>query len=204
MASSRKTSNISLNQWDSTDPVLRTDFNDDNLKIDQAIGSVAIKKLADTTLNVSTSRIDIDLGAPLNTFSEVRVHLFDYGYVTGTVRTPAKILLQNRTSMYFENTFSGTNVNTFLAQFPMGIDTDKASMLVAKIYPGLGGQKAHKIVRCEQENYYVTSTNSFVISSSIGTHISADLTSVRTINIVTSIPIQICAGTRIVVFGMKV
>lgn len=37
MASSAKTENVALNQWAATDPVLREDFNADNLIIDRAL-----------------------------------------------------------------------------------------------------------------------------------------------------------------------
>lgn len=37
MASSAKTENLSLNQWEATDPVLREDFNADNCIIDMAL-----------------------------------------------------------------------------------------------------------------------------------------------------------------------
>ena len=35
-----KTTNYQLNQWDATDRVLRTDFNEDNRKIDAALGEM--------------------------------------------------------------------------------------------------------------------------------------------------------------------
>lgn len=37
---STQTEHIGLHQWESADPFLREDFNDDNSKIDQAVGEV--------------------------------------------------------------------------------------------------------------------------------------------------------------------
>ena len=40
MMATNHTANYSLNQWQATDPVLRTDFNEDNAKIDAALKSL--------------------------------------------------------------------------------------------------------------------------------------------------------------------
>ena len=39
-----QTTNYQLNQWETTDQVLRTDFNADNAKIDAALAEVSIAK----------------------------------------------------------------------------------------------------------------------------------------------------------------
>ena len=41
MSATNQTANYSLNQWSETDPVSRRDFNDDNLAVDTALGSLA-------------------------------------------------------------------------------------------------------------------------------------------------------------------
>lgn len=40
LSSTGKTANIQLNQWNSSDKSIMDDFNDDNKKIDDAIGSI--------------------------------------------------------------------------------------------------------------------------------------------------------------------
>ena len=40
MMATNHTTNYSLNQWQATDPVLRTDFNEDNSKIDTALAAL--------------------------------------------------------------------------------------------------------------------------------------------------------------------
>lgn len=203
MASSGKTKNLQLNQWTASDPILHSDFNADNLKIDTAFEKNAIQKVVDKTLTSQQSQIDIDLGQSIDQFAELRIHLFDYAYASGTDRSPAYILLQNRTSIYFENVYTGTNANTFFAQFPMAASVDQASMLTAKIYPGLGSYRTKQMVRCELECYHITDKNIFIRSISSGTHLTEDITSIRTINIRPSISTGIRAGTRVLVYGLK-
>ena len=41
MASTNKTANLHLNQWEATDPVMREDFNADNAKLDAAFAELA-------------------------------------------------------------------------------------------------------------------------------------------------------------------
>ena len=61
MASTNKTTHLRLNQWAGSDPVLRTDFNQDNSKIDQAVAARALVRLADKTLTASAGSITVDL-----------------------------------------------------------------------------------------------------------------------------------------------
>ncbi|MBR5534513.1 MAG: hypothetical protein IKU62_06675 [Ruminiclostridium sp.] len=61
MASTNKTSNLRLNQWEGSDPILRTDFNQDNSKIDQAVNARALVRLTGKNLTASTGTITVDL-----------------------------------------------------------------------------------------------------------------------------------------------
>ena len=60
MASS-KTTNLRLSQWEGSDPILRTDFNQDNSKIDQAVTARALVRLTGKTLTASGADITLDL-----------------------------------------------------------------------------------------------------------------------------------------------
>ena len=60
MASS-KTTNLRLSQWEGSDPILRTDFNQDNSKIDQAVNARALVRLTGKTLTASGADITLDL-----------------------------------------------------------------------------------------------------------------------------------------------
>ena len=56
-----KTSNYQLNQWEPSDPFLRTDFNEDNAKLDAAIAAKAQVLVGSYTGNGVSGRI-ISLG----------------------------------------------------------------------------------------------------------------------------------------------
>ena len=61
MASSNKTTHLRLNQWEGSDPILRTDFNQDNSKIDQAMAARALVRLTGRTLTTAAETISVDL-----------------------------------------------------------------------------------------------------------------------------------------------
>ena len=61
MSSTNKTTHLRLNQWIGTDPVLRTDFNFDNSKIDAAVNARALVRLTGTTLNAAAGSLTLDL-----------------------------------------------------------------------------------------------------------------------------------------------
>lgn len=61
MASTNKTTHLRLNQWEGSDPILRTDFNQDNSKIDQAVAARALVRLTGKTLTASAGTIYVDL-----------------------------------------------------------------------------------------------------------------------------------------------
>lgn len=61
MASTNKTTHLRLNQWIGTDPVLRTDFNFDNSRIDAAVNARALIRLTGTTLTAGAASIALDL-----------------------------------------------------------------------------------------------------------------------------------------------
>lgn len=61
------TSHYQLNQWDGPDRILRTDFNADNLKTDDAIAAVReacpIVKLVEVSISEDTAQFDVDMSA---------------------------------------------------------------------------------------------------------------------------------------------
>lgn len=61
MASSNKTGNLKLNQWVGTDPVLRSDFNQDNNKLDVAIQARSLVHLTGTTLSAASAALTLTL-----------------------------------------------------------------------------------------------------------------------------------------------
>lgn len=61
MSSSNKTPHLRLNQWIASDPILRTDFNFDNSKLDSAVNARALVTLAKTTLTQAAATLPFSL-----------------------------------------------------------------------------------------------------------------------------------------------
>ena len=61
MSSQSKTPNLQLNQWAATDPVVRTDFNADNAKLDAAVGAVVLHKLFTVVTQTDAHQVSIDM-----------------------------------------------------------------------------------------------------------------------------------------------
>lgn len=82
------TDNYQLNQWEGTDRILRTDFNKDNLKTDDAVAELRaelaaavaacpIVKLMDVTVEEDTAQIDLDLrGLDLTQYISLTLYAF--------------------------------------------------------------------------------------------------------------------------------
>ena len=102
------TENYQLNQWEPADRVLRTDFNEDNRKIERAIhalsASIPYIKLLDVVTSHPQEQIDLDLSqidctnywqfdlfatvsATDNTYIYVRCNGLSEGYRLNTLRT---------------------------------------------------------------------------------------------------------------------
>lgn len=72
MASTNKTANLGLNQWEQTDPAAREDFNEDNRIIDE---NAMCRKLMDITLTEEKNDVQFDFsGIDLEKFAEFRFH----------------------------------------------------------------------------------------------------------------------------------
>lgn len=77
MASTNKTTHLRLNQWVGSDPVLRTDFNLDNAKLDAAVTARALEKMEGDTLSASAGSITVDLADyDLTRYGELQLYLY--------------------------------------------------------------------------------------------------------------------------------
>ena len=76
----QQTENYALNQWNPEDRILRTDFNADNAKIDEAIAAVRdacpLVKLTDVTLQTAASQMTVSLPtADLDQYRELWAYM---------------------------------------------------------------------------------------------------------------------------------
>lgn len=75
MSSTYKTPNLKLSQWVLSDPFNMADFNEDNLKVDSAVGDIPLVKLIDVTLQEQAQTVEIDLsGMDLTQFVSLRLY----------------------------------------------------------------------------------------------------------------------------------
>ncbi|MGO5021673.1 hypothetical protein ACTQ4E_01105 [Lawsonibacter sp. LCP25S3_G6] len=96
------TANYQLNQWEATDQVLRTDFNDDNAKIDTALKSL------NTTAQQHTTQLS-QLQTSLSKCGDCKLHYTTYVGDGGSSRTftfPKKPV--------FLFLFGGNNINLMI------------------------------------------------------------------------------------------
>lgn len=78
MASTNKTANLQLNQWVLTDPLLMEDMNEDNRKLDAAVGSSPYVKLMDVTSAANAQQIDLDLsGIDFSKYAKVEIFAYN-------------------------------------------------------------------------------------------------------------------------------
>ncbi|MEG1108949.1 MAG: hypothetical protein RSE97_08840 [Oscillospiraceae bacterium] len=84
MASTNKTANLSLNQWVPTDPVLMEDMNEDNRKLDAALGAVMRTKLFDITLSTAKNLFMLDFSTiDLSKYQELEFYISIVGGENG-------------------------------------------------------------------------------------------------------------------------
>lgn len=125
--SSNKTTYLQLNQWVPSDPVLRTDFNADNSRLDAAINSRALVRLAGGTLTTAQASITAALSeVDLTQFRELQIlcaPVVAPGSYSGSLSGPALRLALNGSSnranlqrlTAAENTRQGLTVHLMLA-----------------------------------------------------------------------------------------
>lgn len=92
---STQTEHIGLHQWENTDPFLREDFNEDNRKIDEAVGEVAavlpLEPLFDVTVQEAVSVVSLEMtGIDRSKYHELLL----YGEISGRENLSATFLLQ--------------------------------------------------------------------------------------------------------------
>lgn len=142
---SGQTSNYKLNQWAAEDPVLRTDFNQDNAKLDAAIDTIAkniiLVRLAEFVAGQDCQQAELVLpDQDLSRFSQIRLMICAktsgysiYLQLNGQQENVYQTLTTNNNttamSTYLLRTPAGASVTAegFLA--PFGLDTETCGFL---------------------------------------------------------------------------
>ena len=129
MASSY-TANYGLCQWQAEDQVLRTEFNQDNAKVEAALTALAAadscRLLAAKTLTAAASKLDLSLsGVDLSLYRRLDLHISGSQSATAGV----SLGLNGLTGVYFYK--YGTSVNkenTYLLSFTMTANPSGAAI----------------------------------------------------------------------------
>ena len=150
MASTNKTENFDLNQWVETDPVIRTDFNADNQKIDAALAAQPWKKLMETTTESEVAQVELDLS---------EIDITKYSALTFTVEgawngtsttnyAPAAMRVNNNSeSIYCINGGDSSNMRDYISIISGANSrlTNPGSSAFVRVFPA----GAHTSMICE-------------------------------------------------------
>ena len=152
MSSSSKTPKIQLNQWVASDPVLRDDFNSDNLKIDTAfqgidsrfgsanssisalgaaVLAVPYEKIVEHTFNATVARVDIDLGVDLWSYSRVFITVSMIS--NRSTITIADLILNGMTNVYGQPLSNYPNHDPYSRLTYIGIGASNAQSALSTI-----------------------------------------------------------------------
>lgn len=122
MSSTNKTAALGLNQWVGTDPVLRADFNADNLIVENAVAGLGagldavaearmVRRIAEITITSAAGQIDLDLSElSLNEWRSIVI--FTNFRTNGVNTQTGNVLLNNITATgayLWTNTNGGTS-----------------------------------------------------------------------------------------------
>jgi len=202
MASTNKTANLQLNQWVLTDPLLMEDMNEDNRKLDAAVGASPYVKLMDITSAANAQQIDLDFsGIDLKKYAMVQVYAYNLKF------TP----FNTATYLYAKLNNGGASLRTV----PDGTISDQAYIAYAGVtngdisYPSLLKIELSGFPDAQSASYWTSISasgrwyrggNKMVEHYGFKYH-SAPITTMNFITDVSSV--YIMAGARFLVYGVK-
>lgn len=138
------TDNYQLNQWEGTDRILRTDFNKDNLKTDDAVAELRAElaacpmvKFLDITVQEDTSQVDVDV-SDLNLQQYYEIFLYIYLSPSTTAKYIA-LQVNGLTDGYFDSSDTYVALSLTSVSSPETAPLVKFSLFVGP-YLGTGTQ----------------------------------------------------------------
>jgi len=195
ISSTNKTANIGLNQWESTDSVLREDFNADNQNLDTAINAIPYAKLFDITTTANTQQVDIDVsGIDLSQYTRLEFHLEINS--SHTSDSYALFRINNSTSGYYaQSSPSGAYTpNTASNLTRMSLRPNDENLCFAVLYIRPNG-----FIQCLSGDITQIVCNPVTLSCT-----NVSLASIASFNLLQeSASNKINSGTRIIVYGVK-
>ena len=194
------TENYQLNQWEPADRVLRTDFNEDNRKIDEALAAIKnacpIEKITCLTLQSDARQADLSLrNIDLSIYHHLEL------YIVPGISTTAKhysLLCNGETSGYLQQ----TNAASALAHISCITGPENSCFQKVDIYPG-GNRDVSALVCYAMREDYGSPNFSSSISASYHcwTH---PVTQLHTLNLSADDSEAVLgAGTKLDLYGLR-
>ena len=131
MSSQSKTPNLQLNQWAASDPVVRTDFNADNVRIDAAVGGIKIPvvKLMEVTTALNAASVELNFaGVDLSEYRGMDIIINACGVQLGT----------NTNAYYYDYLY--TRVNKDAANGHYYYSSDASTLATAAVPRNIDAQ----------------------------------------------------------------
>ena len=214
MAEIAKTDYLQLNQWQPEDPVLRTDFNADNQKIDAAFAAVPLVKLKEVVTQQDAQQVDVDVSdIDFDAYDEVIVYVEFENAITGTSNRNAYCSVQvngddgstqDRYSYSGDDRMSSTiDVDfSYLAYAAMVSEEDRYRCRAAK----LTFQKRGQFLFCQSEfGYHQINSQQFYSRTETGMFRLMDDMAVTSLRLTVGVPDQckLKAGGKLRFLGVK-
>lgn len=192
--SSKKTENIQLNQWEPQDNFLREEFNEDNRRLDAALGELRHVTLLDVTTESEAAQVDLDLSA-VDFLEYLRLEF----YVLDCTAKNCVWLRTNGISegySYYYNNGSNTTTLSYMCQLFLEVHPIRYNFCFpAKGIPvAMEGQMLRRTVASDGT---VTNERSLISGASPVTW--EDLKSLNFVGLNCTIP----AGVRFILLGVK-
>ena len=198
----RKTANYDLCQWDAEDRILREDFNSDNEKIDAAIADAGfLAKLLDVTTQEPCTQLDLDVSSiQLDRYAKLLVR--PVLRVNSRSDTAQILIRSNQYTTYRDGSsygYSAYLARCFASPEDAGagggseITLMEATMHLVAITDFFSG-----ITSTEQIPFYTREVYSWYRSGA-----GNALLPLETLNFYSPEGLQLLAGSRILIYGVK-
>ncbi len=200
------TKNYQLNQWEPADRVLRTDFNEDNRKIEEALNTATnanlYVKLIDLTTEAAQPQIDVDVSTiNISLYRQLDIYFTPGCRDTGYANT-VYVRLNNITSGYH---YKSSNTSDHIAATMLGRSNNTCAQSCVHLYLG-------EVICGNNENAYI-STESTQADGGIHTSVNGSTLSPSSLSILNFVGYRngfdfygfrpLAAGTQIQIYGLK-
>lgn len=208
MASTGKTPNLGLCQWQLSDPFLMEDMNEDNRKVDAAVAAIPYVKLLDVTTVADAAQVELDLSElDLSGYSKLEI-VASFISPGATERNSNVYMKINGNGAYLQGSGSALEAKGYVATCPVLENTWNSTMYWSTLHAELFGLTVptgidryigvHALgIGAQYGNRYALQSNGLI-------QLSASNAGIRTINFVGADGIaNIGAGAKFYIYGVR-